>query len=398
MAVPNDLRQINRRRLVQAALRMGTASRSELARATGLSLPTAGKIVDELCAERILTSAPSSSSNRDSTGAARLGRPGHYLEFHSTATQYVAIQLGMRNTRLALLASAPPTDDSWDATFPTHTNADKWARSVVSAVTNLHKSPKAVVISAPGVVDETTGTIYVSPNLHWLDGLNLPALLHTAGLRATVHVVQEISVLALGELATNRTSLDFLLVDFGHGVAATTVIGGKVHRGNVPMIGEIGHTTVPGNDRPCGCGGVGCLETLLSRSAIARAVLGEAPASDTDARAMWGQVIAVTRANPMPLSLARAIDAAGAGIAAAMNALGVDRVVITGSLPELGNAILDPLSLAIRRYSFWARLATIEIESRPRHRLAGLGFVILDRVIAPPVNSSPAQRFAATIS
>jgi hypothetical protein len=93
MAIPNDLRQINRRRLLLAAMRMGTASRSELARATGLSQPTAGKIVDELVDDHVLSPAPTapSSNPKDEPAqvAGRLGRPGTSLTLDGTTPQFL---------------------------------------------------------------------------------------------------------------------------------------------------------------------------------------------------------------------------------------------------------------------------------------------------------------------
>ncbi len=55
---------------------------------------------------------------------------------------------------------------------------------------------------------------------------------------------------------------DFLLVDFGEGVGGAIIVEGKPLANPLPISGEIGHTPVPGNRRPCGCGAVGCMETL----------------------------------------------------------------------------------------------------------------------------------------
>lgn len=393
MAVPNDLRQINRRRVVLAALRAGHASRSQLARATGLSLPTAGKIVDELVADRVLSVARSTDRSADAGEApARLGRPGQYFRLDGTARLYVAVQLGVANTRLATLAAAPPGDDVWTATFTTPTTARAWAAAVVEATKRLVARPRAVIVSVPGVVDESTGTIRISPNVHWADGVNVPSLLKAASLKCPVHVVQEIRGLALGALAADPTARDFLLVDFGNGIGSTAVINGKVYRGNLPMIGEIGHTAVAGNARPCGCGAKGCLETLVSRGAIGAAVLGmrRRPGSDVDRSpgGMWQDVVSKVATRGVTGEFAKAIDAAGAGIAAAINMLGVDRVVVTGSLTEFPPTVLDRLATAVRRHAFWARVADVTIVAAPRRRLAGLGYVVIDRIIAPVTSST----------
>jgi len=76
--------------------------------------------------------------------------------------------------------------------------------------------------------------------------------------------MQEERALALGHQAVHPGSDGFLLVDFGEGVGGTIVIGGKLYTNPLPLSGELGHTPAPGNKRPCGCGAVGCLETLIS--------------------------------------------------------------------------------------------------------------------------------------
>src|SRR5205823_1026498 len=119
----------------------------------------------------------------------------------------------------------------------------------------------------PGVVDECTGKVYLSPNVRWLEktdlGENLSNIFGTE-----VVFKQEIRLLALGQLAAEPGSGDFLLVDSGNGVGAAAVIGGNLFNGSIPLNGEIGHVAVQGNNRQCGCGAIGCLETLISRPGL----------------------------------------------------------------------------------------------------------------------------------
>ncbi len=112
----------------------------------------------------------------------------------------------------------------------------------------------------------------MSTNLPWLVSVDLGEAVR-AMFRAPVHLSQEIRCLARGQLLAEPEVRDFLLVDFGAGVGSAAVIAGDLHQGALPVSGELGHTPVEGNRQRCGCRGVGCLETLISRAAIARAVL-----------------------------------------------------------------------------------------------------------------------------
>jgi len=378
LAVQNDLRQINRRRVLLAALRLGPTSRAELARDVGLSAPTAGKIVDELLAGHVLVEEPVAPA-----APTLVGRPRQIVRLNSRNGRALAIQAGTVHTRLAPLRVEPPTTDAWPVELPTPASASAWQRAIETGAESLslHK-PDVVMVSVSGIVDETTGQVFFCPNMHWADGVNLASLVNRVWPRAKVHVVQDIHGLALGLLGTTAGATSFLLVDFGHGVGSTAVVDGTIHRGNLPMIGEIGHVPVVGNDRRCGCGNVGCLETLVSRQAITEAVLGTS-IRKPNVSTQWASVVENITKRGLNEPLRQAIDRAGAGIAAALNALGLDRVVVTGSVAELPPVVLERLGAVVRRDALWARFGTVHIEARPRRRLAGLSYAMIDRVIAP---------------
>ena len=118
------------------------------------------------------------------------------------------------------------------------------------------------MLSVPGLVDEAANRILFSPNIHWTERADLAASPGASGV--PVLLVQEERALALGHHLANPDCDDFLLVDFGEGVGGAIMVEGKPLYNPLPISGEIGHTPVPGNGRPCGCGAIGCMETLIS--------------------------------------------------------------------------------------------------------------------------------------
>jgi len=394
LADQSELRQINRRRVLMAALRLGRASRSELARDVGLSAPTAGKIVDALLGEHVLSDAPhrapissigEGTTQRVGRSARLVGRPRQLVGLSTIGSRHLAVQWGTVHTRLAPLQVCPNPTDTWSVEFRTPVSAGAWQDAVGRACGRvLSGRPDVVMVSVPGIVDEQTGRLLFSPNMRRADGQNIASLVRRVLPRAKVHVVQEIHCLALGVLGTEPAASDFLLVDFGHGVGSAAVVGGKIYRGNLPMMGEIGHTPVVGHSRPCGCGGVGCLETLVSRQALAESVLGRSLRKGRVA-SCWAEVVETIEAQGVTTRLGEALDAAGAGIAGAINALGIDRVILTGSVAELPVVVRDHISSAIRRSALWARFGSVDVQTMPRRRLAGLSYAMIDRVVAPQI-------------
>ena len=70
-------------------------------------------------------------------------------------------------------------------------------------------------------------------------------------------------------------------------------------------------------------------------------------------------------------------------IAGALNVLGLRRVIITGSLTELPPSVIAHLSRAVQAGSMWAKFGSVECQSAPRRRAAGLVAVGIDRLVVP---------------
>jgi glucokinase len=128
----------------------------------------------------------------------------------------------------------------------------------------------AIGVGVPGRVDPATGTVTLAVNLGWSD-LPLGGQLAERFGRPCV-VENDVRAAALGlhrrRVVGDITDLAYLAI--GTGVSAGVVLDGRLHRGARGMAGEIGHVIVEPDGALCACGQRGCLETLVSGSAIAR--------------------------------------------------------------------------------------------------------------------------------
>src|SRR5690349_8048494 len=201
-ALPASLRRTNQRTVISLLLRLGSASRADLAKAAGISQPTAGKITSELLRLGILQEAGSATDTSASAngGVSRLGRPGQLLRLDGRHRRFLAIELGVSETHVAALPAAVEFEDHWASTFATPKSPDAW----LAALTNVTPDFKGQelwgnLVSVPGIVDEQAGKVLFSPNLHWLESANLPELLRSVW-DLPVLLVQEIRALALGHL------------------------------------------------------------------------------------------------------------------------------------------------------------------------------------------------------
>jgi len=396
-ALPASLRRTNQRTVISFLLRLGNASRADLAKAAGISQPTAGKIIAELLHLGILQEAGSAldQENNGNTASPRLGRPGQLLRLDRRQPRFIAIELGVAETRISALPVASTLEDKWATRFSTPKSPEAWLKKL-KGVAKQMRGPHlwGALVSVPGIVDENSGKVLFSPNLHWSEKASLPQLVGQAW-ELPVLLVQEIRALALGHLTAQPGGEDFLLVDFGEGVGGAIVLDGKLHSHPMPLSGELGHTPVVGNLRRCGCGAVGCLETLVSERGLLESLAASqchsthAPHSGPAGRARtaatlpgWRDLVECVRTRGIEPWLAETLDATARIIAGALNVLGIHRVVVTGRLCDLPGCV-EYLAAGINKGSMWARFGQVVCQSAPHRRAAGLVAAGIDRLILP---------------
>jgi predicted NBD/HSP70 family sugar kinase len=174
-----------------------------------------------------------------------------------------------------------------------------------------------LALAVPGLVT-AAGLVRVAPNLGWQD-VDAPALLRAVPALADLPITvdNEANLAALGELrAGDGTPDSFVYVSGEVGIGAGIVLDGSLYRGVRGWSGEIGHIAVHPGGRPCRCGAHGCLEQYAGLEAILR----EAGVSSLD-----------RIAEP----LRESGGALGLALAAVVNLLDVDTIVLGGSYAPL---------------------------------------------------------------
>lgn len=131
---------------------------------------------------------------------------------------------------------------------------------------------KAMGIGAPNG-NYYNGTIEFAPNLKWgRTGVVPLAKLFSDALGIPVALTNDANAAAIGEMTYGvaRGMKNFIVITLGTGVGSGIVVNGQLVYGCDGFAGELGHTTVRLDGRPCGCGRRGCLETYCSATGVAR--------------------------------------------------------------------------------------------------------------------------------
>ena len=371
MATQTYLRQLNRRRVIQAMLRLRVAARGEIAHAAGLSQPTVGRIVDELLSEQIFAKSITTGE------LLKPGRPSEQLTLDRGRKRFLAIELGVEETRIAAVPVGVEDRDSWDAHFPTPGSAKAWAQVLVKTVASLPaagEGPQAVILSVPGVVDEGQSRPILCPNIPWAPQADFAALLKPICPTPPI-LIQEIRALALGQLLAEPGLSDFLLVDVGAGVGASAVVRGELYHSPLALSGELGHIPVAGNTRPCGCGSAGCVETLISRAGLLLT------AKEKHIAGTWPALVKHIHGAGVEPWLADALDALAMSMISGVNILGIRTVLLSGMLNEFPGPITDYLAKGLGKGAMWARFGEVTLRLIPRRRIAGMVLAGISKVL-----------------
>ncbi|EEX49580.1 N-acetylglucosamine repressor [Pasteurella multocida] len=127
----------------------------------------------------------------------------------------------------------------------------------------------AIGITVPGFVDVKTDMIEHIPHLSLEKPWDLAHKISELSNLQT-YIGHDVRSLALAEhyFGVTQDCYDSLLLRIHRGVGAGIVINHEVFLGYKNNVGEIGHIQVDPLGKRCLCGNVGCLETVVSNTAI----------------------------------------------------------------------------------------------------------------------------------
>lgn len=172
------------------------------------------------------------------------------------------------------------------------------------------------------------------------------------GLQAVVE--NDANAGALGEFAYGAGASAETLIYYtvSTGIGGGIVLDGELYRGTSGNAGEVGHVPILPEDGPlCDCGNRGCLEALCSGPSIARR--GNEQMPEKGGKLSAKDVFDLAR-DEDPAALAVVDETTtylGMGVAAVMNTLAPDVIVIGGGVAKAGDVLFEPLREKVKAFS-----------------------------------------------
>ena len=191
------------------------------------------------------------------------------------AAPIVAIDLGGSRFRVALVDTGGKILDSVKEDARSEEGPDRMVERIVQAADGMVRKgafsgPIGVGAGIAGPLD-ADGVIHHPPNLIGWKRVPIKAMLQER-FPIPVWVGNDANVACLGEhlFGSARGVHDFIYMTVSTGVGGGVLSGGRLVTGWKGLGAEVGHIIIDRNGTAGECGHVGCLESLVSGTAIAR--------------------------------------------------------------------------------------------------------------------------------
>ncbi|WP_116998105.1 ROK family transcriptional regulator [Desertimonas flava] len=272
------IREINQAIVLNAVRMRRAVSRTEIAKQTGLGLPTVSGITAELVDAGLLVERESDATapGSSATASSALGRRPVLLSLNAAAGYAIGAKITERQV-VAVLTDL-------DANVVARHDLSLKRRDIDAVVDAIGQCADALTPSADGrpihgagvglagVIDRDRGEVRHATYSDW-ESVPLASLL-SERLGRPVVVDNDVNALVAAEqwFGAGRGIADFVTVSVGRGIGLGLVLDGRLYRGAHGGAGEFGHIKVMADGPACPCGSRGCLEALASEPAIAAAV------------------------------------------------------------------------------------------------------------------------------
>lgn len=251
----------------------GPISRIQISEACQLAPASITKITRHLLARGLIKEV----EQQESTG----GRRATSIVAERKAFRTILVHLGREKVTLAVMDLSTKLLKKMQLDLPESQQLEEIEQFLCQHLRqfmeqNQHRTSEfiAIGITVPGFVDAKTNNIEYLPHLTLEQPWDLASVLNEA-LKLPVFIGHDVRSLALAEhyFGVTKDCYDSLVLRIHRGVGAGIVINHEVFLGYKNNVGEIGHIQVDPLGKRCLCGNIGCLETVVSNSAIENKML-----------------------------------------------------------------------------------------------------------------------------
>ncbi|WP_160679410.1 ROK family protein [Clostridium sp. C8-1-8] len=267
----DTIRSSNIKLIINLLFNKRELTKQEIAKETGLSIPTVINITNELIEEGLL--------EESGVGLSSGGRKPIIITFNPNSKYSFGVEINSKYIRIILTnLDANILEDEvirFNDAFKLNENNitnifDEICKiiKVISLKRSINESNiLGVGFSLPGTVNEEKLFLELAPNLYVK---NLDFHYIEEKLNMKVYVENEANSAALAELRLGiaKDMRNLVYISIREGVGTGIVVSGYLYKGKNKRAGEFGHMTVEKDGKCCTCGKKGCWEVYTSSEVI----------------------------------------------------------------------------------------------------------------------------------
>ncbi|MBN2796752.1 MAG: ROK family protein [Clostridia bacterium] len=340
---PGLLKKINKGLILKLLLKEKEISRSQLAKATGLALPSIMRLVDELISEQLV----SEIGKGESSG----GRKPAMLTLNGDAMYFIGVEIAIDTTVVLtnMLGDVMGMKKSKQMAFD---SPEKMLHTIVFYIEELilehhiHQDKLGGIgVGTPGMGFKHLREVHHSVLKGW-ESIDVKKWL-SEYLPYPIVVDNIARTRTLSELWFGYGNVydDFIYVFVDQGVGCGLVKDGKIQVGHDTVSGEFGHSIVTVEGRPCYCGREGCLEMYVSAGAILNRI-------EEKYHEKYQSLDAVSSSKMFPEVYDEVKTYLGIGLSNLINIINPEALILGGEVIKSHMASLEDLKEIVETYTF----------------------------------------------
>lgn len=242
-----------------------------------------------------------------------------------------------------------------------------------------------VGIGAPGTIDSENGVIAYANNIKFFD--TPAAKIFRETFDVPVYLGNDANCAALGEAYAGaaRNARHAIMITLGTGLGGGIIIDKKIYAGFNGAGGEIGHTVIVKDGKPCSCGRKGCWEAYSSATGLINMTIDAMKKDPEKKSLLWAKAkngtlegvsgrtayLAAKEGDELALSVTREYEEhLASGIATVINIFQPEVFCIGGGVSHEGDRLMEPVKKLVREQIY---TRTIENLPQTEVKLAELG-------------------------
>lgn len=338
----------------------GNTTIPDLSKDLDVSVPKVTSLVNELIQEGLIKDY----GKIESTGGRKPNLYGIVPDsafFIGVDVKQNHINIGLSDLQKNLVKISEKLDYKLDNTPESLEALCTYIQDFIAALNVPSDRVLGIGINLSGRINYTTGHSY---SFFHFDESPLAEIIQ-GRVGIPVFLENDSRAMAYGEFCAGAVEeeKDVLFLNLDYGIGVGILFDGQVYYGKSGYAGEVGHMPFFDNERICHCGKKGCLETEASGWALRRmfrekltegssSVLTSVKKIRPEDITMDDIIEAALNDDVLAIELiARVGENLGRGIAALINVLNPELVVLGGSLIKTGDYLYLPIKTALNKYS-----------------------------------------------